>query len=385
MATADEIYEAELQIRNGIRLAHAGRREEAVTVLSAALQVMPDGPFGHLHLALALSAGGRCGEARQHVEKALAMDSERPAFHLLAGRVYFDAGDCPAAEAAFTRALQLNPRNDLARGYRTLSQWAAGDRGAALRLRPETLPDSTPFLARVLYMMESELGGRVVDQEDPNASPRFLDSLRIGYWLWRAAGMRKAGDYQQAVGMSEMVLEICPGHSAAAQLQRQCRQSALDVARRRVEEHPDNRDARLELTVLLADAEDYAAAAAQMREAEQLAPAADTADHGEKESGVLQSPDMLRLRSRIAYGLGDFAEALRLTRAGEEPGFSMVETWYMLGLCHARLGERRLSFEMFERLVEKLCWAAALRLREYRAWRRSADRPAPQSASDTSP
>lgn len=384
MAIEDDVYEAELQIRDGIRMAYSGRGSEAVATLSSALEVAPEQPFGHLHLALALAGDGRCDEARLHAEKALAMGPERPAFHLFAGRVYFDGCDFSAAEAAFGRALELNPGNDLARGYQILAQWAGGDSRAALKLQPSALPDSSPFLARVLYMVESELRGRAVVDENPNASPRFLDSLRIGYWLWRAAGLRKAGDYMEAAALSDMVMEVCPGHAAAARFQRECRQSALDVGKRRVEEEPDSLDVRLEMAMLFADAEDYDAAAAEMGEAERISGAvSDDAANEEMKGKVLESPGVLRLRCRIAYGLGDLEEALRLARAGEEPGFSMVETWYMMGLCYAAQGERLRSFEMFECLVKKLCWAVSLRLREYRAWRRSGCRPARLCASDT--
>lgn len=384
MATEDDVYEAELQIRDGIRMAHSGRGSEAVATLASALEVAPDNPFGHLHLALALAGDGRCDEARLHAEKALAIGPERPAFQLFAGRVYFDVSDFSAAAAAFGRALELSPGNDLARGYQILTQWAGGDRSAALKLRPETLPDSSPFLARVLYLVESELRGRAVVDENPNASPRFLDSLRVGYWLWRAAGLRKAGDYQGAAALGDMVLEVCPGHAAATQFQRECRQSALDVGKRRVEEEPDSLDVHLEMAMLFTDAEDYEAAAAEVGEAERVAGvmSGDAADE-ETKGKALELPEVLRLRSRIAYGLGNLKEALRLVRAGEEPGFSMVETWYMLGLCHAGMGSRQLSFEMFECLVKKLCWAVALRFREYCAWRRSDCCPAQRCASDT--
>jgi len=385
LTTAEDIYEAGVQIRDGIRMAHSGRREEAVAALSSALGVVEDEPFGQLHLALALATEGRYEEAKPHVEKALELAPGRAAFHLFAGRVYFDACDYAAAGEAFGRAVELSPRNDLAVAYRTLNSWAAGDGEAALRLRPDALPDSAPFLARLLYAMESELNGRVVDYEDTSVSPRFLDGVRIGYWLWRAAGRRKAAEYQEALGLTDMVLELCPGHSPAVRFQRQCREAALAMAEHRVEETPDSADARVELATLLADAEKYEAAAEQLRSVEESASAK---TGGKDEAGdggaLLETPWVSRLRGRTAYGLGDYEEALRLVKAGEEPGFSMVETWYMLGLCHERLGARRLSFEAFERLVEKVCWAVPLRLREYLWWRRSDDYLRRQCASGTS-
>jgi len=385
LTTAEEVYEAGLQIRDGIRMAHSGRREEAVAALTSGLSVQEDNPFGWLHLALALSTEGRYQEAKVHVKKALELAPERAAFHLLAGHIYFDASDFNAAGAAFARAVELSPRNDLAAAYRILNSWAAGDGKAALRLRPDALPDSTPFLARLLYMIESELQGRVVEYEDPGATPRLLDGIRIGYWLWRAAGCRKAAKYQEALGLTDMVLELCPGHAPAVRFQRECREGAMAMAERKVEEAPDSADARLELATLLADAERYEAAAEQLRRAEESASSnAGEEDEAGAGGALMETPWVRRLRGRVAYGLGDYEEALRLVKAGEEPGFSMVETWYMLGLCYERLGERRLSVEAFERLVEKVCWAVSLRLREYLWWRRSGDHPRRQSVAGTS-
>ena len=85
----------------------------------------------------------------------------------------------------------------------------------------------------------------------------------------------------------------------------------------------------------------------------------------------MKSPEVARLAGRVLYGLGRIDEALEQIRAGAEPGFSMMETHYYLGLCHLAQGNRLLCLEEFERLAAKVWWAVPLRYREYLAWRRS--------------
>ena len=376
LPTADEIYAVDLQVRDAVRLAYSGKPAEAAARLEATLETVPDHAFGRLHLALALAGDGRYEEALPHLRKALDLAPEKPAFHLFAGRVHFDAGAHEAARTAFERAAELSPDNDLVLGYRILNEWAAGDREAAFRLPPDALPESSLFLARLLFLIESELCGRMVEYEASAASARFLDRMRIAYWLWRGAAQRKRGRLLNAMAMMDMVLEVSPGHAAAARFQRECREAALQTAQRQVEEAPASVAARLELATLLAEADEYVSADEQMRTADRIA-----GEKGGEED--MDSPEVSRLRARIAYGLGGFEEALEFAEAGKQPGFSMMGTHYMLGLCRMSLYQRRLSLIAFQCLVEKVCWAVPLRLREYRAWRRSAGCPDSLCESET--
>ena len=357
-----------MRVRDAIARAGRGERAEAIAALEDVLEALPEHAIGQLHLGMALADEGRSEQAAAHVEKALALAPERAAFHLFAGRVYFDAGNNAAARDAFRRAGELSPNNDLVQGYAVLNAWAAGDRNAAFRLNSDDLPDSPPFLARLVLLIEEDLEGQHVEYEDAEAMPPLLDRLRIAHLLWRGGLQHKRGRFLGAIGATDPILEICPGHPATVAFQRSCREGAVQAARRRVEEDTDSLEALLELAMLLADTEAYGEAEEHVGEAVRLA--------GERQdASFTKRKDILRLRARIAYGLGHIAEALELTEAAREPGFSMVETYYYRGLCHGRLGERRAACEAFQRLVEKLCWVVPLRLREYLAWRRSAERP----------
>ncbi len=358
-------------MRNGARLAALGRSDEALAVLEEAVRRNPDLGTGLLHLGLALTRAGRFAEAAPHLRRALELRPESAAFHLLAGEAFFQAAEYEPARAEFARALELNPDNELAQSYRILNDWASGSQEARERLKPDELPDSTPFLAQLLALIETELHGRSVDLVDKERRTPWLDRPRIGYALWRGEMARKAGDLDKASSYGEMVMEMQPGHPAGAELLRQCRDSALSAAQQRVVESPQSPEARVELASHLADAERLEEAARELGEAKRLAadpqnpPAAPT-------------PEIIRAEGRVLYALGRIDEALERFRAGAEPGFSMTETHYYLGLCHLAQGRRLECFAEFERLAEKVWWAVPQRYREYRAWRRSerAKRPA---------
>ena len=192
-----------------------------------------------------------------------------------------------------------------------------------------------------------------------------LDRPRIGYMLWRAEGARKRGDLNAAMSFVETALEMRPGHPGALGCLRACREDALAAARRRVEEDSASADARIELAALLADAEEFDDAKARLEEARVALDALGRAEE-------TQEPEFARLAGRIAYGLGQIDEALELMRRGTEPGITMAEVHYCLGLCHLARGERHLCAAQFERLVAKLWWAVPLRYREFRQWRSEA-------------
>ena len=375
MATETVTSNADAFVRKGIRLATQGDSASALECLSHAVEMDPAHSLGRLHLGMALTGEGRYDEAEPHLLKALELAADRPAFHIFAGRCFLDAGEHDRAREALDRAIELSPENDLALGYQALLDWADGDTNAHKRLNVHRMPDSTPFLARLLFFMECELKGRPVEYVHEDVVPPFIDRLRIAHQLWRASLARKKGAFDQAAMRTEMVMEMVPGHPAAAAFQRECRAAALDVARRRTEENPDDADLRVELAAALADSEVFAEASEQMAEAIRLLTDKDAADS-------MEAPPILRLRGRIAYGCGDIEEAEDLFEKGAEPGFAMAEVNYYRGLCRLALGKRHQCLADFEALVAKLSWAVPLRMREYRAWRASPRQP---DAGQTSP
>ena len=374
MANEHRVREADRLIRRGVFLAARGRREQALALLERGVQLNAHHPWGRLHLGVALAGEGAYADAIPHVRRAVDLQPESAAFHIFAGRVFFDAEDHDAAREAFARAVALSPANDLAAGYEILAEWAAGSVEAARRLAPDSLPDSTPLLARLLMLIESEMRGRSADAVDEERPVAFLDRVRVAYLLWRAGLQGKRGRFAEASGLADIALEMAPGHPAAVAFQKECRAAALGYARRRVDEDPQSVAARIELAGHLADIEEFGEAMAQIEEAERLLG-------GASDRNPPQSPEVHRLRGRILYGLDRIAEAVEEIAAGAEPGFSMPETHYYLGLCRLAQGKRHLCLAEFESLAAAMCWAVPLRLREFLAWR-GAERP-PESPSET--
>jgi tetratricopeptide (TPR) repeat protein len=367
----EELLESDRLVRVGARLAAMGRSDEALAALEEAVRRNPDLGTGLLHLGLALTRTGRFAEAAPHLRRALELRPDSAAFHLLAGEAFFQAAEYEPARAEFARALELNPDNELAQSYRILNDWASGSQEARERLNSEELPDSTPFLAQLLALIETELRGRSVDLVDKERRTPWLDRPRIAYALWRGEMARKAGNLDKASSYGETVMEMQPGHPAGAELLKQCREAALSAARQRVVESPQSPEARVELASHLADAEQLEEADRELGEARRLALEPENA-------AAARSPEISRAEGRVLYALGRIDEAFAQFRAGAEPGFSMTETHYYLGLCHLAQGRRLDCFAEFERLAEKVWWAVPQRYREYRAWRRSerAKRPA---------
>jgi tetratricopeptide (TPR) repeat protein len=364
MTTQEELrFETDQRVRRGIRWAAAGKRAEALELLSRAVEEYPEHAFGQLHRAAALAEEGRIDEAKQALDKALALRPQEAAFHLFAGKIHFDAGSYSDARMEFERAAELSPGNLLVRGYLALTEWANGRDPLDVPLDPDDLPDSTPFLARLLMLIESDMKGRAEELLDDARPVKLLDRPRMAYVLWRAEGARKRGDLAAAFSYLEMALELYPGHSGALKTMHACRDEALAAAERRVEEDPASPEARVELADRLADAERFEEAEAALNEARRLLAEAGRAE--EAESG-----ESSRLAARVLYGLGRVDEALRAAEAGAEPGFTMSETHYYLGLCHLAREDRRRAVAEFERLVSKLWWAVPLRFREHLHWRR---------------
>ena len=371
----EERLQADDLARRGIRALAGGDRTEALHLLGEAVARSPEHAVANLHLGMVLSEEGRPDEARPAIERAVALRPDSAAFRLFAGRAYFDAGDCDAARRELERASALSPRNDLVAGYRALVDWAAGDPSAAERLKPDALPDANHFLARLLMLIETDLRGHAEDFVREDLVPPLLDRLRILFELWMASRETKRADFDRAAMRAQFILEIQPGHPAGAALARECREGALDVSRRRVAESPDNVEPRMDLANRLAEAEDFREADAEMAEAARLL--------GEAAGETMEKdPAVLRLRGRIAYGMGRIDEAAERIEAGAEPGFAMAEVEYYRGLCAIASGRQADGLRAFRNLVAKVCWAVPMRLREYLSRRRAQQT---ESAIRTSP
>lgn len=119
-------YEQALRLRPDWGEAHAffahtlsrlpNRRSEALTHYETALRLDPDLAWAHYHFAAALADDpGRSAEATRHTEDALRLRPDFVEAHNLLGVLRARAGQFAAAKASWERALQIDPRFELAR------------------------------------------------------------------------------------------------------------------------------------------------------------------------------------------------------------------------------------------------------------------------------
>ena len=143
--------------RRAQRAARRGAFARAVSGFRRAQRLDPRFAYPAVHEALALTELGRVDEALAAARRAVALAPRNAAVRIFAGRVHYDADDLAAARAHFETALELNPENDLARGYCVLTRWTAGEAEAWRELAPAEMPDSNAFLVRWLERVEVEL------------------------------------------------------------------------------------------------------------------------------------------------------------------------------------------------------------------------------------
>ena len=161
-------------MRTGHRAAARGDLEDAAALFARAVETCPPLPQPHLHLArtrfLLGDREGAVTAAREGVHRG----ADLAAAQLLGAVTLYDAREFEDADAAFARALELDPGNDLARGYRALLRWRkGGGMNDIARLAREGLPESSAFLARLLILTEEEFRHR-----EPTPSPCAPPSAR---------------------------------------------------------------------------------------------------------------------------------------------------------------------------------------------------------------
>ncbi len=153
--------QAESCFKTGQRAALAGRLTEAEAAFDRALAICPDFAPAVLHKAIVLADRSDHRRALDWAGRAVALAPRRAAYRIVQGRVAYDAGNDPAAAAAFDAACRLSPSNRLAAAYRLLVRIRRGlprpeddDLDGLDRLLSSTHP---AFQARWLALCETAL------------------------------------------------------------------------------------------------------------------------------------------------------------------------------------------------------------------------------------
>ena len=90
-------------------LFQAGRHDEAIAAMEAALRYNPAYLFAHQIMAKSLRAQGKLAEAVAQFQIAIRLDPTNGGYHADLGAVYMDLGNYAEAERELVEALQRNP------------------------------------------------------------------------------------------------------------------------------------------------------------------------------------------------------------------------------------------------------------------------------------
>lgn len=113
-ASCDPTSEWPHRLRS-LALRGLGRRPESISAAREAVRVEPHAWPAHAHLARTLAPDRKCRtEARQAADRALMLAPEQAETHIAFGTVELAGGHRRAAQAAFQRALAIDPQNQVA-------------------------------------------------------------------------------------------------------------------------------------------------------------------------------------------------------------------------------------------------------------------------------
>lgn len=197
-----ELGALDISANNLSRLGQAayrqGRFVEAARHSGRAVRYNPDDPEILTNYASALMALRRFADAREQVERALALDDGLGRAHMIHGKLLLEFDERRAAEDALARAIRIDP----------------------------DLKDARRVLGRLLHR-RGEIGLAIEQYAELRARSRSLDQARF----WHAALLFVDGRTEEALGALEDDLAIHPDHRELALLQARLSMADPDRAR----------------------------------------------------------------------------------------------------------------------------------------------------------
>jgi predicted Zn-dependent protease len=227
----------------GSALRRQGKAAAALTVLQPLARALPKAALGHFELGMTLADLGRSAEALKALRASTSLDRENPDAWRALGALLFEAGDAPAAEAAFAehrRAMVRDPRlrpaaDALYRGRPDTAEAvlrpivaAAPNDLAALSLLADALTgqsrhaEAAPILARLSERAPHDgqtrfrLARALFHQQKGVEAAAHLERLlaaepqNAAYRNLMASTLALLGEFERALGVHEPMLAAHP-------------------------------------------------------------------------------------------------------------------------------------------------------------------------------
>jgi len=102
-------------VKRGVEKAKAGEFEQALDLLTRALEFLPEQPEVHFNIGVVLENLDRVEESIPHYEEAIRLKPDLPGAYNNLGNAFWKTGNIDKAEEMFREALVVNPDYDLAR------------------------------------------------------------------------------------------------------------------------------------------------------------------------------------------------------------------------------------------------------------------------------
>ncbi|HYM10701.1 MAG TPA: tetratricopeptide repeat protein [Bryobacterales bacterium] len=287
---------------------------KAAALYQQALSANPRDRGAWLWRGLALAEQGRFTEAREHVEKGMALASDAAAGRMFLARVLYDAGEAREAQSILGESAQAG--NQQARGLLALCLLRGGEMEKARAILAGPLPCTPWLLARLLAAIEEKIG--IQPPEPPaeigpepavgSAPPGWLARRRRAGHLRRGLVAIRAEKWEKALAAFRKAERVAAGHPRAAYGSGVALYylGHFEESRRRLREALDHLDEPF-------------------------------------------SSDAVATLGKVALEMGETKEALLLLRRGIARGAAMLENYYALGLAALRLGRPALARRAFEK------------------------------------
>ncbi len=211
MASAAAGQDFDTRMQRGLQLLQAGRAQQAIGELEAAVALQPDSVEARYHLGRALMTAGRGRDAVPHLELALQSAAEPGPIHFLLAQVWLQLDELGAAGEALTTAAATRP------GYAPIDYYRAE---LCYRLgRVDTAREGFAQVAELTPgwdMPRVRSGMIALEQEEPATAIEWfraalaLNERNPALWMRLATALVTDGQDEEAIAAYRKAVEVGP-------------------------------------------------------------------------------------------------------------------------------------------------------------------------------